>query len=170
MKPLQSCRNYNKIETEICAFLIMLTDKISKLKWQRKRQRGVLYCCLVTKFMSNSFVTAWTIAHQAPLSMGFPGKNTGVGCYFLLLGIFPTQGPNSCLLHGQVSSLLLSQQGSPAKKYNTSQTWHSAYTVCEVIPKLPKSKFPVKGWVQKVLSRGYREWALLNLMTRLALL
>ena len=100
----------------------------------------------------------------------FPGKDTGVGCYFLLLGIFLTQGPNSCLLHGQLSSLLLSQQGSPAKKYNASQTWHSAYIVCEIIPKLPKSKVPVKGWVQKVLSRGYREWALLNLMTRLALL
>ena len=24
----------------------------------------------------------------------FPGKNTGVGCPFLLQGIFPTQGPN----------------------------------------------------------------------------
>jgi len=28
------------------------------------------------------------IAHQAPLSMEFPGKNTGVGWYFLLQGIF----------------------------------------------------------------------------------
>ena len=29
-------------------------------------------------------VTPWTAAHQAPLSMDFPGKNTGVGCHFLL--------------------------------------------------------------------------------------
>ena len=29
----------------------------------------------------------------------FPGKNTGVGCHFLLQGIFPTQGLNPCLLH-----------------------------------------------------------------------
>ena len=28
----------------------------------------------------------------------FPGRNTGVGCYFLLQGIFPTQGWNQCLL------------------------------------------------------------------------
>ena len=41
------------------------------------------------------FVTPWTVAHQAPLSMGFPAKNTGMGCYFLLQGIFPTQGSNS---------------------------------------------------------------------------
>ena len=36
--------------------------------------------------------TQWTVAHQAPLSMGFPGKNTGAGCHFLLQGIFPAQG------------------------------------------------------------------------------
>ena len=35
-------------------------------------------------------VTPWTIAPQAPLSMDFPGKNTGVGCHFLLQGIFLT--------------------------------------------------------------------------------
>ena len=28
-----------------------------------------------------------------------PGKNTGVGCHFLLQGIFLTQGSNPCLLH-----------------------------------------------------------------------
>ena len=28
-----------------------------------------------------------------------PGQNTGVGCYFLLRGIFPTQGWNLHLLH-----------------------------------------------------------------------
>ena len=27
----------------------------------------------------------------------FPGKNPGVGCHFLLQGIFPTQGPNPSL-------------------------------------------------------------------------
>ena len=29
----------------------------------------------------------------------FPGKNTRVGCHFLLQGIFPTQGSNPALLH-----------------------------------------------------------------------
>ena len=27
-----------------------------------------------------TLVTPWTVARQAPLSMGFPRKNTGVGC------------------------------------------------------------------------------------------
>ena len=40
------------------------------------------------------FATPWTVARRAPLSMDFPGKNTGVDCHFLLQGIFPTQGSN----------------------------------------------------------------------------
>ena len=36
------------------------------------------------------FATLWTGTHQAPLSMGFSSKNTGVCCHFLLQ-IFPTR-------------------------------------------------------------------------------
>ena len=39
----------------------------------------------------------------------FPGKNTGVGCHFLLQQIFLTQGSNSGLLHWQADSLPLIQ-------------------------------------------------------------
>ena len=42
-----------------------------------------------------------------------PGKNTGVGCHFLLQGVFPTQGLNLCLLNRQADSLPLSHQGNP---------------------------------------------------------
>ena len=45
-----------------------------------------------------------------------PGKNTGVGCRFLLQGIFSIQGSDPgllCLLHWQADSLSLSHQGSP---------------------------------------------------------
>ena len=44
------------------------------------------------------FVTLWTVAHQALLSMGFSGRNTGLGCHFVLQGIFLTQGLNPHLL------------------------------------------------------------------------
>ena len=53
----------------------------------------------------------------------FPGKNTGVGCHFLLQGIFPTQGSNPnllCLLHWQVDSLPLSHLGSPFPRTENS--------------------------------------------------
>ena len=45
-----------------------------------------------------------------------PGKNTGVGCHFLLQSIFQTQGSNLCLphlLHWQADPLPLSHLGSP---------------------------------------------------------
>ena len=57
------------------------------------------------------FVTPWTPLLLCPWS--FPGKNTGVGCHFLLQGIFPTQVLNLGLLHWQADSLTLSHQGSP---------------------------------------------------------
>ena len=63
--------------------------------------------------MSDSFATPWTAACQAPLSMGFFRQDTGVGCSFLLQGIFLTQGSNLCLLHSQADSSPLSYQGSP---------------------------------------------------------
>ena len=47
-----------------------------------------------------------------------PGKNTGIGCHFLLQGIFLTQGSDPCLphlLHWQVDSLPLSHPGSPSE-------------------------------------------------------
>ena len=39
-----------------------------------------------------------------------PGKNTGMGCHFLLQEIFPTQGSNLCLLHWQAGFLPLSHR------------------------------------------------------------
>ena len=46
----------------------------------------------------------------------FPGMNTGVGCHFLLQGIFPTPGSNLCLLcllHWKTDSLPLVTPGKP---------------------------------------------------------
>ena len=45
-------------------------------------------------------------------------KNTRVGCHFLLQGIFPSQGSDTCLLcllHWQVASVLLSHLGNPSQ-------------------------------------------------------
>ena len=56
-------------------------------------------CCLVTKSCL-TLATPRTVTCQVPVSRGFPGKNIGVGCHFLLQGIFPTQGLNPSLLNG----------------------------------------------------------------------
>ena len=50
---------------------------------------------------------------------GSPGKNTRVGCHFLLQGIFQTQGLNLCLLYWQGDSLPLSCLGSPLDLFNS---------------------------------------------------
>ena len=51
-------------------------------------------------------------------SWNFLGKNIGVGCHFLLQGIFPTQRSNLllfCVLHWQMDSLTPHHLGSPRK-------------------------------------------------------
>ena len=50
-----------------------------------------------------------------------PGKNTGVGCHFLLQEIFPTQGSNPGLLHCRQMLYCLSHQGN----YSTYIALHS---------------------------------------------
>ena len=67
--------------------------------------------------MSDSSATPWTVARQAPWA--FPGKNTGVGCDFLLQGIFPIQRLNPCPLHWQVESTPVNHQGSPTINYSS---------------------------------------------------
>ena len=63
--------------------------------------------------MSESFVTPWTVACQAPLSMGFPRQESWSVLFFLSPGDLPESGtePMSSVL--QVDSLLPSQWASP---------------------------------------------------------
>ena len=59
------------------------------------------------------FATLWTVAHQAPQSMGF-SRQYWSGCHFLLHGNFSTQGSNLrllLLLHWQAGSLTLKPPG-----------------------------------------------------------
>ena len=62
------------------------------------------------------FATPWTVAFQAPLSMGFSRQYTGVEGHFLLQGIFPTQGLNPGLSHCRQTLYHLSHQGSPSQQ------------------------------------------------------
>ena len=60
----------------------------------------------------------WTVAHQAPLSIGFSRLDSGVGCHSLLQGIFLTQGSNPGLLHCRQILYHLSHQGIPNQLYS----------------------------------------------------
>ena len=69
------------------------------------------------------FVTPWTIAARLLCPWDFLGKNTGVGCHFLLQGIFPTQWLNLHLLRCQADSLPLSHLRSPHLLWLHNQSW-----------------------------------------------
>ena len=73
--------------------------------------------CLKTNelkvLIARLFVIPWTVACQAPLSMGFSRQEY---CHALLQGIFPTQGLNPDLPHCRWILYHLSHQGSPPQK------------------------------------------------------
>ena len=58
-------------------------------------------------------VTPWTVACQAPLSMGLSRQGYWSGLPFFFQGIFPTQELNSGLLHCRQILYQLSYEGSP---------------------------------------------------------
>ena len=60
-----------------------------------------------------------------------PGNNTGVGCYFLLQGIFLTQKLNLSLLHQQADSLPLSHLGNPTGLIKLKAVVHQKITLRE---------------------------------------
>ena len=65
----------------------------------------------------------------------FPCKSTGVGCHFLLQGIFPIQGSNPHLLHLQADSLLLAPPGKPeiVAAAAAAKSLQSCLTLCDPI-------------------------------------
>ena len=86
----------------------------------------------------------------------FPGKNTGVGCYFLLQGIFLTQGLNLDLPHCR-QTLLSKSPGSITSKKNCKVKVAQSYpTLCNLLD------YPIHGilqarileWIAFPISRG----------------
>ena len=69
--------------------------------------------CLVTQ----SYPTLCDSLDYSPIDFSVhgcsSGKNTGVGCYVLLQGIFPTQGSKPCLPHCRLILYHLTHRGSP---------------------------------------------------------
>ena len=75
-------------------------------------------CVCVLSFVQ-LFLALWTKPARLLSPWNSPGKNTGVGCHFLLQGIFLTQGSNLhllCLWHWQADSLPLAPPGKPWEK------------------------------------------------------
>ena len=65
--------------------------------------------------------TPWTVARQAPLSMGFSRQEYWSGYHSLFQGIFLTQGSNPGLLHCRQILYHLSHQRNPQIQYNLGE-------------------------------------------------
>ena len=94
--------------------------------------KHALCACSVTLVMSDSVQPFGLLPTRLLCSWDSPGKNTEVGCHFLLQGIFLTQGSNLCLLHCRqilyhwVTGKALETSNSASLKLNSS--FHSIFT------------------------------------------
>ena len=65
-----------------------ITYEVLVLKTQMHYIYLCTYLCMHVCSVVSDSATLWTVACQAPLTMGCPGKNTWACCHFLLQGIF----------------------------------------------------------------------------------
>ena len=82
----------------------------NKLTISQNGKHRVTVCICVCSVASNSLQTHKLESTRLLCPWNFPGKNTGVGCHFLLHRLFLTRGLNLSLLHPlhwQVDSLPL---------------------------------------------------------------
>ena len=80
------------------------------LKSQNNSGKGKQSWRAHTSGFENIIKLQWPSRFLCPWD--FPGKNTGVGCHFLLQEIFPTEGVNPGLPHCKQTLYRLSHQGS----------------------------------------------------------
>ena len=87
------------------------------LKWEKMKVKSLSRVQL--------FATSWAVACTRLLRpWDFLGKSTGVGCHFLIQGIFLTQGLNPGLLHCRQMLYRLSHQGSKmGEMWCKTQAW-----------------------------------------------
>ena len=97
-----------------------------------------------------------------------PGKNTGVGCHFLLQGIFLTQGLNSSLLHCRQILYHLSHQGSPAEYFLHIWLLFEIHPCCEAWQVSLLSSIQLYGYTAMcsfhfpVISLNFQCWTFMN--------
>ena len=78
-----------------------------------KLVKYLLCCAVLSCSVILTLCDPMDCSYQAPLSIGIPVKNTGLGCHALLRGIFPTQGLNQGFLPCRWILYHLSHQRSP---------------------------------------------------------
>ena len=112
---------YLRAKGWLCLDLYVLSVRHNSVSsWHLKMVKMVnfmlcVFCLLRAQLLSpvKLFVTLWTIAYQAPLSMGFFLQEYWSGLSFLPPGPLPDPGIKPLSLELQAYSLLLSHWGNP---------------------------------------------------------
>ena len=99
------------------------------------------------------FMTPWTVAHQAPLSMGFPGQDYWSGLPFPSPGDLPNPRIKPVSLHWQNYSLPLSPLGS--RRYWLADVCVCMLHICMLLQPCPTLWDPVTVAHQAPLSMGF---------------
>ena len=113
------------IQSYIGLLTVFVTHDI---RWMGLKYSGNKRSCYLSgKLLLSRSVMSKSLWPMEPSKLFWPwdfrGKNTGVGCHFLLLGIFPTQGSDPHLLHRPVDSFPLSLLGSQTCKIDGRTVW-----------------------------------------------
>ena len=102
---------------------------------------------------------------SSPIHGDSPGKNSGMGCYALLQGIFLTQGLNPGLPHCRQILYHLSHQGSPrilewvAYPFSRGSTiWATGKTYREDWVLTNRCSKTAGHWSRKKVPQGDRAW------------
>ena len=86
---------------------------------------GLSCCCCSVTQLHPTLATPWTVAHQAPLSMGFSRQEYWNGLPFPSSGDLPDPRIEPCLLNWQAVSLPLRPQGSQTGQLKA--LWSTSY-------------------------------------------
>ena len=105
------------VRHQLVSFQQILGGSAHSCTWAISNSLSLLFSCSV---MSSSLRPHGLQAARLLCPWDFPGKNTGVGCHFLLQGIFPTQELNLRLLLGRWILNHQRRWGSPG---GTSGRW-----------------------------------------------
>ena len=106
--------------------MLCCTGALDLVCWPGWLHSTCSHCLVKCKMLLSHFSCVWLfvtlcmIACQIPHPWDFPGKNIGMGCHFLLQGIFSTQRSNPfllCLQHWQMASLPLAPPGMYSHAY-----------------------------------------------------
>ena len=102
-------QQWRKTPTQLTAISLHLNRSLIILKIEFHIKRKWKWSCSV---VSDSLQPRGLWPTRLLRPWDFPGKSTGVDCYFLLQGIFPTQESNPGVLHWRQTLYHLSHQGS----------------------------------------------------------